>query len=75
MEHETKYIAISYTHLGTVDKFSQGNIGMVAKDVDILEIGGAILELDAQEVADVRRGTTAEFNDHSRSVISCRSKS
>jgi hypothetical protein len=40
--------------------------------MDVLEIAcGAILELDAQEVTDVRRRTTAEFDGKSRSVAGC----
>jgi hypothetical protein len=62
---------ISGTYLSTVDEFSQGDIGMVAKDMDILETAcGAILEFDAQEVANIRRRATAEFNSQRRSVIS-----
>lgn len=43
---------------------------MVAEDMDVLEIAGStILELDTEEVADVRRRTTAEFDGQSRSVV------
>jgi hypothetical protein len=60
-----------YTYLGTVDELGQRNIGMVSKNMDILETAcGAILELDAQEVTDIRRRTTAEFNGKSGCVIS-----
>jgi len=51
---ETKDETIA--HLSAVDELSQGDVGMVAKDVDILEVGvGAVLESDAEEVADIRR--------------------
>ena len=38
--------------------------------MDILEgAGGAVLELDAEEVAEVRGGTAAELNSKCRSVV------
>jgi len=40
---------------------------MVAKDVDILEVGmSTILELDTEKVADIRGRATAEFNNDGR---------
>jgi len=42
---------------------------MVTKDVNILEIACAVLELDTQEVADIRRRATAELDSQSRTEI------
>lgn len=43
---------------------------MVAENVNILEgAGGAVLELDAEEVTEVRRGSAAELNGESRGVV------
>jgi len=56
--------------LGAVDEFSQGDISMVAKDMDILEVGvGAVPELNAEEVADVRRRAAAELDGDGRGKI------
>lgn len=44
----------------------------MAKNVDILEVGTrTVLELDAEEVADIRRRPTAEFDRNGRGVVSC----
>ena len=32
-----------------------GDVSMLAEDVDILEVGGAVLELEADKVTDWRR--------------------
>lgn len=46
---------------------------MVAKDVDVLpEARGTVLEAEAEEVADIRGRTTAEFNGKSRAVVGWR---
>ena len=43
---------------------------MVTKDMDILEVtSSTILEFDTEEVTDIRRRTTAEFDGESRSVV------
>jgi hypothetical protein len=56
--------------LSTVDELSQGDIRLVAEDVNILEVGvGSVLELDAEEVAEVGGITTAELNDDGRRVV------
>ena len=40
--------------------------------MDILEVGTrTVLELDAEEVADIRRRPTAEFDRNGRGVVSC----
>lgn len=57
-------------YLSTVDEFGQRNIGVVAKDVDILKVsGGSILELDAEEVANIGGRATAELNGDGRGKI------
>lgn len=44
---------------------------MVAKDVDIFEVaGGPIFKFEAQEVADIRWGTTTEFDGNCRCKVS-----
>lgn len=58
------------THLCAIDKLSQGDVSVVTENVNILEIGGSILKLDAQEVADIRRGPTAKFNRKGGSIVS-----
>jgi len=55
--------------LCSVDEFSQRDVRAVAKDMNILETPGTVLELDAQEVADIRRRATAQFNCESRRII------
>jgi hypothetical protein len=58
-------------HLSTVDEFGQGDVSVVAKDVDVLEVGaGAVLEFDAEEVADIRGSATAELNGNGRGEVS-----
>ena len=55
--------------LSTVDELGQGDVGVVAEDVDILEGGGTVLELDAEEVTDVRGRTAAELDGNGGGVI------
>lgn len=58
------------SYLGAVDELSQGDISVVAENVNILKgAGGAVLELDAEEVTEVRRGSAAELNGESRGVV------
>ena len=45
---------------------------MVTKDVDILEVGGAVLEPEADKVTDVGGRATTELNGKSRGVVGCR---
>lgn len=60
-------------HLSTVDELGQGDVSVVAKDVDVLELGvGAVLEFDAEEVADIRGRATAELNGNGRGEVSWR---
>jgi len=44
---------------------------MVAKDVDILEVGRAILEPEADKVTDVGGRATMELNGKSSGVVGC----
>jgi hypothetical protein len=58
-------------HLSTVDELGQGDVSVVAKDVDVLEVGaGAVLEFNAEEVADIRGRATAELNGNGRGEVS-----
>lgn len=58
-------------HLSTVDEFGQGDVSVVAKDVDVVELGaGAVLEFDAEEVADVRGRAAAELNGNGGGEVS-----
>lgn len=58
------------SYLGTVDELSQRDISVVAENVNILEEArGAVLELDAEEVTEVRRGSAAELNGKCRGVV------
>jgi hypothetical protein len=44
---------------------------VVAKDVDVLELGvGAVLEFDAEEIADIRGRAAAELNGDGRGEVS-----
>ena len=43
---------------------------MVTKDVDVIEaLGSAILESDAEEIADIGRRAAAELNGDGRGVV------
>jgi hypothetical protein len=44
---------------------------MVAKDVDILKVGRAVLEPGADKVTDVEGRATTELNGKSSGVVSC----
>ena len=58
------------SYLGTVDELSQGDISVVAENVNILKgAGGAVLKLDAEEVTEVRRGSAAELNGECRGEV------
>ena len=60
------------THLSAVDELSQGNVGLVAEDVDVVPVvGSAVLEAETQEVADVRGRAAAELNGDGRGVVGC----
>ena len=62
--------AYHITDLGAVDELSQWDISVVAKDMDITEgTSSAVLELDTEEVANIRRRTAAELDGDGRSVI------
>ena len=59
------------TYLSTVDKLGQGDVSVVAKDVDVVELGaGAVLEFDAEEVADIRGRAAAELNGNGGGEVS-----
>lgn len=56
--------------LCTVDEFGEGNVSMVAEDMDIAEASrSSIPETDAEEVTDIGGGTAAELNSDGRSVV------
>jgi len=56
--------------LSPVYELGQGNICMMAEDVDVLEVFGApILELDAEEVAEVGRRAAAELDSNCGSIF------
>lgn len=58
-------------YLSTVDELGQGDVSLVVKDVDVLELGaGAVLEFDAKEVADIRGRAAAELNGNGRGEVS-----
>jgi hypothetical protein len=44
----------------------------VTKHIDSGEVSRSILELEAEEVADVWRARLSELNDEGRSVVGCR---
>jgi hypothetical protein len=44
---------------------------MVAKDVDIVEVGHAVLEPEADKVTDVGGRATTELNGKSSGVVGC----
>lgn len=59
-------------YLSAVDELSQGDVSVVAEDVDILEMGiGSVLEFDAEEVTNIRGRATAELNSDSGRVLGC----
>lgn len=60
------------TNLSAVDELSQRDISMVAEDVDITELVGSVLELDAEEVADVGGRAAAELNGNGRGKVGFR---
>jgi len=63
------------TYLSTVDKLGQGDVSVVAKDVDVVELGaGAVLEFDAEEVADIRGRAAAELNGNGGGEVSWRKR-
>lgn len=62
-------VACDGSILCSVDEFGQRDVSVVAKDMNILESPGAVLELDAKEVADIRGRATAELNGESGCVI------
>jgi len=65
--------SIDNAHLCAIDELSEGDVSVVTENVNILEItGSSILELDAQEVTDIRRGATAKFDGKGGGVVSCR---
>ena len=60
-------------YLGSVDELSQRDVCVMAKDVEILEpFGSAVLELDADEVAEVRGRSSAQLNGNCGGVVGCR---
>ena len=62
----------SITNLSAVDELGQGDVGLVAKDVDVVpRVGGAVLETETQEVANVRGRAAAELNGDGRGVVGC----
>jgi hypothetical protein len=60
------------THLSAVDELGQGDVGLVAEDVDVVpSVGSAVLETETQEVANVRGRAAAELNGDGRGVVGC----
>ena len=60
------------TDLSTVDELGQGDVGLVAEDVDIMPgVVGTVLEAEAQEVTDIGGRATAELNSDGRGVVGC----
>lgn len=58
-------------YLSAVNEFGQGDIGVVTKDVEVLEVSiGSILEPDAEEVADIGGRAAAELNGNDRGELS-----
>jgi len=62
---------VDYSALESVDELGEGDITTVSEHVDGLEVVvlGAVLELDADKVSDVRRRAADELDDQSRSVF------
>ena len=59
-------------YLEAVDELGQRNILLVPEDVDRLEVlGRSILELEPEEVADIRCTRATELNRQSRSEVGC----
>ena len=56
-------------YLYSVDKFGQGDVLMVVKNMEIFETPGTVLELDVQEVTDIRGRASAKLNCDSGCVI------
>jgi hypothetical protein len=54
-----------------VNELGNGNVCIVAKDVDILEVGRAVLEPEADKVTDVGGRATTEVNGKSSGVVGC----
>jgi len=64
-----KYVSMTYP--GAVDELSQGDISVVAKDVDIAEgPSSAVLEFDTEEIAGIRGRAATELNRDGRSIVS-----
>jgi len=56
--------------LGTVDELGQGDVSVVAEDMDLFEgLGGSVLELNAEEVTEIGGRATAELNDEGGSKV------
>ncbi len=65
-----RVVPYSPAHLGAVDEFGQGDVRVVAKDVDVLEVaGGSVLDLEAEEVSDIGGRAAAEFNGEGGCVV------
>lgn len=63
------------TYLGAVDEFGEGDVSVVAKDVNVFESsGGTVLESDAEEVTDVGGRATAELDSNGGGVVGCQMK-